>query len=430
MNTRPTHVAVLGSTGSIGVNALAVIEASEGRLRAAALSAHSKTELALQQAIRHEPRWLVITDEEAASRQDWAALPDATELLIGHAALEELVGSNGAYASRRRESTATAEIRRRESAPTAVVCRESARVDGPALIDDESIDIVLAAIVGSAGLRSTWAALQAGRRVALANKETLVMAGPLVMDLAAANGVVILPVDSEHSAVFQCLQAGRRDELRRIILTASGGPFRRHSAEELDRVTVDEALRHPNWSMGPKITIDSATMMNKALEMIEARWLFDLRPDQIDVVVHPQSIVHSMVEFNDGSVIAQLSPPDMKLPIQYALCYPERFAGAAPRLNLAERLGLEFEPPDETRFPAVRLGREAAEAGGTAGAVLNAANEAAVGCFLAGELPFSKIVPACRHTLERHTFENYPNLERLMALDRWAREEVVRWARN
>ncbi len=226
------------------------------------------------------------------------------------------------------------------------------------------------------------------------------------------------------------MQAGRRDELRRIILTASGGPFRRHSLEELDRVTVDEALRHPNWSMGPKITIDSATMMNKALEMIEARWLFDLRPDQIDVVVHPQSIVHSMVEFNDGSVLAQLSPPDMKLPIQYALCYPERFAGAAPRLNLAERLGLEFEPPDEKRFPAVRLGREAAEAGGTAGAVLNAANEAAVGCFLTGKLPFSKIVPACRHALEQHTFENYPNLERLMALDRWAREEVVRWARN
>jgi 1-deoxy-D-xylulose-5-phosphate reductoisomerase len=424
MNTRPTTVAVLGSTGSIGVNALAVIEASEGRLRAVALSAHSKTELALQQAIRHEPRWLVITDEDAASRQDWSALPAATGLLIGHAALEELVGANGSYACRRRESAATTAGRRRESAPTAVLCQQSA------VLEDESIDIVLAAIVGSAGLRSTWAALQAGRRVALANKETLVMAGPLVMDLAAANGVEILPVDSEHSAVFQCLQAGRRDELRRIILTASGGPFRRHSLEELDRVTVEEALRHPNWSMGQKITIDSATMMNKALEMIEARWLFDLRPDQIDVVVHPQSIVHSMVEFNDGSVIAQLSPPDMKLPIQYALCYPERLAGAAPRLNLAERLGLEFEPPDEKRFPAVRLGREAAEAGGTAGAVLNAANEAAVGSFLAGELPFSRIVPACRHALEQHTFENYPNLERLMALDRWAREEVVRWARN
>ncbi|MEX2138168.1 MAG: 1-deoxy-D-xylulose-5-phosphate reductoisomerase [Pirellulales bacterium] len=430
MNTRPTHVAVLGSTGSIGVNALAVIEASAGRLRAVALSAHSKTELALAQAIRHEPRWLVITDEEAAARQDWSSLPENTELLIGHAALEELVGSNGATAIRRRESAPTIGVRRQESGTVDSGKAVLADVVRSAVLDDVSIDIVLAAIVGSAGLRSTWAALQAGRRVALANKETLVMAGPLVMDLAAANGVVILPVDSEHSAVFQCLQAGRRDELRRIILTASGGPFRRHSLKELDRVTVDEALRHPNWSMGPKITVDSATMMNKALEMIEARWLFNLRPDQIDVVVHPQSIVHSMVEFNDGSVIAQLSPPDMKLPIQYALCYPERFAGAAPRLNLAEPMGLEFEPPDEKRFPAVRLGREAAEAGGTAGAVLNAANEAAVGCFLAGKLAFSQIVPACRHTLERHTFENYPNLERLMALDRWAREEVVRWSRN
>jgi 1-deoxy-D-xylulose-5-phosphate reductoisomerase len=428
MSTLPTNVAVLGSTGSIGVNSLSVIEASAGRLRAVALSAHSKTRLALQQAIRHRPRWLVITDEEAASRQDWTTLPEATELLIGHAALEGLVGSNGAYLTRRQESAPADARRQHESAlTTGIATADSVR---SAVLDDESIDIVLAAIVGSAGLRSTWAALQAGRRVALANKETLVMAGPLVMDLAAANGVEILPVDSEHSAVYQCLRAGRRDELRRIILTASGGPFRRHSLEELDRVTVDEALRHPNWSMGPKITIDSATMMNKALEMIEARWLFELRPEQIDVVVHPQSIVHSMVEFNDGSVIAQLSPPDMKLPIQYALCYPERFAGAAPRLNLAERVGLEFEPPDEKRFPAVRLGREAAEAGGTAGAVLNAANEAAVGCFVAGKLAFSQIVPACRRALERHTFEKYPSLERLMALDRWAREEVERWARN
>jgi 1-deoxy-D-xylulose-5-phosphate reductoisomerase len=213
-------------------------------------------------------------------------------------------------------------------------------------------------------------------------------------------------------------------------LTASGGPFRRFSTAELERVTIEDALRHPNWNMGPKITVDSATMMNKALEIIEARWLFDLAPEQIDVAVHPQSIVHSMVEFNDGSVIAQLSPPDMKLPIQYALCYPERLQGPARQLDLSRALSLEFEPPDEERFPALRLGREAAQAGGTAGAVLNAANEAAVGAFLASQLPFLQIVPACRHVLERHSFEACPSLDRLLELDRWAREEVVRWVRS
>jgi 1-deoxy-D-xylulose-5-phosphate reductoisomerase len=443
MEPRPTNVAVLGSTGSIGASALAVIGASQGRLRAVALSAHSKTELALEQSIRHQPRWLVITDDEAAARQDWSKLPETTELLVGHTALEELVGPQAARqeldfgpscAARRvvAASMSTAEARASTVSVGATAIANGKKLNGAANGDDadEQIDIVLAAIVGSVGLRSTWAAVQAGRRVAIANKETLVVAGPLVMELAARTGAAILPVDSEHSAVFQCLQAGRRSELRRIILTASGGPFRRHSAADLDRVTVEDALRHPNWNMGPKITIDSATMMNKALEMIEARWLFDLRPDQIDVVVHPQSIVHSMVEFNDGSVIAQLSPPDMKLPIQYALCYPERLAGPAPRLDLGRMLSLDFEPPDEDRFPAVRLGREAARAGGTAGAVFNAANEAAVGRFLAGSLPFAKIVPACKHTLERHTFEAHPSLERLLALDAWAREEVVRWERN
>jgi 1-deoxy-D-xylulose-5-phosphate reductoisomerase len=442
MQPRPTNVAVLGSTGSIGASALVVIEASRGRLRAVALSANSKTELALDQAIRHQPRWLVVTDEEAAARQDWSALPEATELLVGHAALEELVGPH--VAPRRLDcdasvatlpvnaaSLAATVARSRAASGTATAIANGTLSESAANNETiECIDIVLAAIVGSAGLRSTWAAVQAGRRIAIANKETLVVAGPLVMELAARTGAAILPVDSEHSAVFQCLQAGRRSELRRIILTASGGPFRRHSAAELEQVTVEDALRHPNWNMGPKITIDSATMMNKALEMIEARWLFDLRPDQIDVVVHPQSIVHSMVEFNDGSVIAQLSPPDMKLPIQYALCYPERFAGPAPRLDLRRTLSLEFEPPDESRFPAVRLGREAAQAGGTAGAVLNAANEAAVARFLAGTVPFAGIVPACKHTLERHTFEAHPSLERLLALDAWAREEVIRWERN
>jgi len=251
------------------------------------------------------------------------------------------------------------------------------------------------------------------------------MAGPLVTRLAAETGATLLPVDSEHSAIYQALQAGRPEEVRRVVLTASGGPFLRHTPEQLACVTVEDALRHPTWNMGPKTTVDSATMMNKALEIIEARWLFNLAPQQIEVVVHPQSIVHSLVEFVDGSVIAQLSPPDMKLPIQYALYRGERRAGPAPRLDLTRMLQLNLEPPDEERFPALGLGREAAAAGGTAGAVLNAANEAAVGQFLAGKLPFTQIVPVCRAVVERHPFDPHPTLARLFELDRWAREETL-----
>jgi 1-deoxy-D-xylulose-5-phosphate reductoisomerase len=277
-------------------------------------------------------------------------------------------------------------------------------------------------------LRSTWAAVEAGKTVALANKETLVVAGPLVMSLAATSGATILPVDSEHSAVFQALQSGKPDEVRRIVLTASGGPFLRHTPEQLSRVTVEEALQHPNWTMGPKITVDSATMMNKALEIIEARWLFDLAPEQIDVVVHPQSIVHSFVEFIDGSIIAQLSPPDMKLPIQYALSHPRRRSGPAARLDFSRMLELNFEPADPSRFEALELGQRAARAGGTTGAVLNAANEAAVELFLSGRIGFTKIVPTCRTVMEHHAFDPSPSLDRLLELDAWAREEVSRWA--
>jgi 1-deoxy-D-xylulose-5-phosphate reductoisomerase len=276
-------------------------------------------------------------------------------------------------------------------------------------------------------LRSTWAAVEAGKRVALANKETLVMAGPLVMELAKRRGAEILPVDSEHSAVFQCLQAGRREEVQRIILTASGGPFRNYSADQLARVTVEQALAHPTWEMGPKVTVDSATMMNKALEIVEARWLFDLDADRIDVAVHPQSVVHSLVEFNDGSVIAQLSPPDMRLPIQYALNYPRRAAGVSPRLDLTRSPRLDFEPADGQRFPALQLGLDAARQGGSFGAVMNAANEEAVRSFLAGELDFVEIVPVCRSIVEHHTFEAQPSLERILELDGWARREVTRW---
>ncbi len=378
------HLAVLGSTGSIGTSTLEVVAASAGRLKIVALAACRSTEALLQQARQFKPRWIVVPDAEAAQRQDWSPLPAETELLIGDEALAKIA--------------AAAEI-----------------------------DTVVAAIVGAAGLRSTWAAVEAGKTVALANKETLVMAGAQVMRLAAHTGSHILPVDSEHSAVFQCLQAGRREEVRRIVLTASGGPFRNYTAEQLARVRVDDALEHPTWDMGPKITIDSATMMNKALEIVEARWLFDLRPDQIDVVIHPQSVVHSLVEFVDGSVIAQLSPPDMKLPIQYALYYPQRQAGIAPRLSLNEALRLDFEPPDFDRFPALQLGLQTAISGGTTGAVLNAANEEAVRGFLAGELEFAEIVPVCQRIVEHHHYEAEPTLDELFAADRWARQEVTRW---
>ncbi|MEC9097323.1 MAG: 1-deoxy-D-xylulose-5-phosphate reductoisomerase, partial [Planctomycetota bacterium] len=236
-----------------------------------------------------------------------------------------------------------------------------------------------------------------------------------------------LPVDSEHSAIFQAMRGGRVSEIDRIILTASGGPFRNHTLEQLEDVTVKEALAHPTWDMGPKITVDSATMMNKALEIIEARWLFGLTIDKIDVVVHPQSIVHSMVEFCDGSLLAQMSPPDMKLPIQYALSYPQRWKGPATRLDLSQAFECEFIPPDYERFPALLLGREVAERGGTCGAVLNAANESAVAGFLDGRLKFTQIVSACRDVLNHHDYDPNPDLERIIAMDRWAREEILRW---
>ncbi len=380
----PRKIAVFGSTGSIGLSALEVARQSGGNLRITAISAHHCLDKMLIQAQEFLPSCVVATDEAAAAQFDWSDLPRGTRLLVGQAGLEEVVQL-------------------------------------------PEVDIVLTAIVGSAGLTGTWAALNAGKTVAVANKETLVMAGPQVIRLARERGAMILPVDSEHSAVFQAIQCGRRSEIKRIVLTASGGPFREWSLDEMEQATVADALSHPTWQMGKKITIDSATMMNKALEIVEARWLFDLAPEQIDVVVHPQSIVHSLVEFIDGSVIAQLSPPDMKLPIQYALTWPERFRSPARKLDLAKSVQLDFEPPDEDRFPALRLGREVAAAGGTAGAVMNAANEAAVASFLGGEMGFREIVPACRAVLESHTFSADPTLDELLKLDAWARQEIKRW---
>ena len=384
MTNHPKQVAVLGSTGSIGVSALEVIAASGGRLQVAALSAHNNLDGLLEQAQRYRPRWVVATNPSAAKPYDWSDLPKKCELLLGPEALDDVVA-------------------------------------------DDAVDVVLNAIVGSAALQSTWKALESKKTVALANKETLVMAGQLVTELAERHGAQLLPVDSEHNAIFQALQAGKPKEISRLILTASGGPFRHLPDHELKHVTLAEALNHPTWDMGPKITVDSATMMNKALEIVEARWLFGVDAERIDVLLHPQSIIHSMVEFVDGSVVAQMSPPDMRLPIQYALDYPDRVPGVARRMDWTRSLTLELEPPDYDRFPALALGQECAKAGGSSGAVLNAANEAAVASFLQGELHFTEIVPACRSVLDAHKFQSNPTLEQLMKLDRWARREVGRW---
>ncbi len=376
------RVVVLGSTGSIGKSCLDVISHLEDRLQAVGLSAHSNWEALQAQAEKHRPRWIAVTDASAANRlKEW---DQATRVLHG--------------------------------------------VDGiHTMVTDPEVDVVVTAIVGSAGLMGTWSALEAGKTVAVANKETLVMAGPLVMDLAARKNAAVLPVDSEHSAIFQAMQSGKREEVSRIVLTASGGPFRGRRHADLAEVTPDEALRHPTWRMGPKITIDSATLMNKALEVIEARWLFGLDPEQIEVIIHPESVIHSFVEFRDGSVLAQLSPPDMRLPIQYALTYPDRVSGPARRLNWGELGAWTFEQPDFETFPALELGYEVARRGGTCGAVFNAANEEAVNRFLAGEIAFLDIARACRDVLFNHDFSPQPSLAELADCDRWARQEVARW---
>jgi 1-deoxy-D-xylulose-5-phosphate reductoisomerase len=294
------------------------------------------------------------------------------------------------------------------------------------MVRRDDVDMVLAAIVGAAGVRPVLAAVQAGKPIALANKEALVVAGSLLVPEARRRGVQILPVDSEHSAVFQAMACGRIEEVRRVILTASGGPFRSVPLDVMNRATPADALNHPTWRMGTKITIDSATMFNKALELIEACWMFDLPPEKVEVVVHPESVVHSMVEFVDGSVIAQLSPPDMRTPIQFALTYPERCDGIGRRLDLGQKLALHFEPPDFERFPALRLAYDVAERRGTLGAVLNGANEFAVSAFVAGEIPFGMISRVVELTIREHTLVSQPSLEDLLEADRWSREAAAR----
>jgi 1-deoxy-D-xylulose-5-phosphate reductoisomerase len=292
------------------------------------------------------------------------------------------------------------------------------------MVEETEADMVLVAIVGTAGLAPALAALKSGKDLAVASKEILVLAGSEVMSEAKKRKRQVLPVDSEHNAIFQCLQGASEKEVRKVILTASGGPFRKSSSEEMAKVTVAQALKHPTWSMGKKITIDSATMFNKGLEMIEAHWLFGLPMSQVDVVVHPQSIVHSMVEFIDGSVLAQLSVTDMCFPIQYAVTYPERMPSGLPPLDLAKLGNLSFEAPDEKRFPALRLAREAGEAGGTLPGVFNAANEVAVEAFLNEQISFSRIWGIVDEVMQSHRTEKNPSLKAIVAADEWARGEA------
>jgi len=378
-----TSVAVLGSTGSIGTQTLEVIAAEPDRFTVTAIGAHSSVDDLVAQAHAVGPQVVAIADGARAAELR-ERLPDNIAVEAGPGAFAALAGS---------------------------------------------ADVVVNGVVGFAGLPVTLGALNAGRRLALANKESLIAAGPVVERARRTPGAELVPVDSEHCAVHQCLRAGEGTKrLEEIVLTASGGPFRGRSDADLRNVTVDEALAHPTWSMGPKITVDSSTLVNKGLEVIEAHELFGVDYDHIDVVVHPQSIVHSLVEFVDGSVIAQLSPPDMRLPIQYALSYPRRLPGPARRLDVAMPLTLDFEPPDPARFPALRLGLEAAERGGTAGAVLNAANEEAVQGFLDGRLRFTDIAEVCAGVLAAHPYRSDPELDELRALDAWARQEVASWA--
>lgn len=380
-------IAILGATGSVGKSTLDLIERHPDRFRAVALTAFRSSDALLSLCLRHTPRVAVLAGhtEDAGIRRAFRQAGCTSELLFGAEALEGVA-----------------------QAPDA--------------------DMVMAAIVGAAGLASTLAAARAGKRVLLANKEALVMAGALFMRAVADSGATLLPIDSEHNAVFQCMpqegaKGARRatDAIRRILLTASGGPFRTTALDLLATVTPDEACAHPKWVMGRKISVDSATMMNKGLEVIEARWLFDIDPAKIEVVVHPQSIVHSLIEYRDGSVIAQLSNPDMRVPIAHALAYPERIESGVSALDLGALGQLTFEPPDLARFPCLSLARRALAAGGTAPALLNAANEVAVDAFLAGRLAFTSIPRVIADVLDAVAVGPADSLEHLLDADATAR---------
>jgi 1-deoxy-D-xylulose-5-phosphate reductoisomerase len=376
MNLSPLNIAVLGCTGSVGTQTLDVVDRFPDRLRVAALAADSNAAAVAAQRERYRPAIVSMMREEAASELR-RLCPDA----------EVRSGMDGLVAA----------------------------------ATHPDVDVVVMSVKGAIGLLPTLAALRAGKSVALASKEVLVAAGELVIRAAREHGARVTPIDSEHSALFQCLNGERAEDVEKLILTASGGPFREWSADRIAEVTVEQALAHPTWRMGPKITVDSATLMNKGLEVIEAHWLFDVPADRINVVIHPQSVVHSMVQFRDGSVMAQMGMPDMRLPIQYALFSPERPQNGLPRLSLADVGALTFEEPDRARFPALDLAFAAAETGRSMPAVLSAANEEAVALFLAGRLTFPGIPAMVRRAMDAHSPAALGAVEDVLEADRWAR---------
>jgi 1-deoxy-D-xylulose 5-phosphate reductoisomerase (EC 1.1.1.267) len=377
------RVVILGSTGSIGTQALDVLRLYPEQFEIEGLAVRQNIDLLIDQIYEYSPAKVVVADEKKAL-----------------------------------------ELKNRVGSKIQVSSGEDALVE---LAASEDVDIVLVALVGIAGLKPTIAALKAGKTVALATKEVLVAGGEIITKLASESGTTIIPVDSEHSAIFQCLQGCSNvdKEVNKIYLTASGGPFRGYKRDELKRVTVEDALKHPNWKMGPKVTIDSATLMNKGLEVIEAKWLFNLSVDQIDVVVHPQSIIHSMVEFVDGAILAQMGSPDMRIPILYAFTYPERYLTNVERLNLIEMGNLSFEQPDIENFPCLSLAYKAIRIGGTMPAVLNAANEVAVDMFLKGNISFLEIPIIIEKAMKSHQVVKDPEVEDILHADLDTRELLI-----
>lgn len=375
-------VAILGSTGSIGTQALDVIREQSAHFQVELLSCGNNVDLLVKQALEFKPNAVVIGDTTKLEQTKDILFPKGIKVFAGADALEQAVQMEG-------------------------------------------IELVLTALVGYAGLRPTMAAIEAGKHIALANKETLVVAGELVTKAARAKGVNLYPVDSEHSAIFQCLAGEWQNPIEKIVLTASGGPFRGWTREELAKATKAQALKHPNWNMGAKITIDSASMMNKGLEAIEAKWLFELRPDQIEIIVHPQSIIHSIVQFRDGSMKSQLGLPDMKLPIQYAMAYPDRLPTNWPRFDFAKCTAFTFERPDLGAFRNLALAMEAMDRGGNAPCVLNAANEVAVDLFLSDRIGFLEMSDLIAHTMEAVPFIPEPELADLEASDAEARRVAL-----